>query len=71
MNSTPAMRAALASAVTAAALYYTKPPLFFKPDGAARLPSWTIANKDQREEAVLVPWWLAAVAVGVAVDLFI
>jgi hypothetical protein len=67
---TPAMRAIAAAAVTAAALYAIKPLTFFTELGEARVASWA-ARDDQKESAVLVPWWGVVLAVAVAVDLFL
>lgn len=68
---TPAMRAITAGGATALALFYVKPLTFFTPDGKPRVATWATDRKDQLEEAVLIPWWAAAIAVGIAVDLFI
>ena len=67
---TPAMRAVAAAAITAAALYAIKPLTFFTELGEARVASWA-ARDDQKESAVLVPWWGVVLAVAVAVDLFL
>lgn len=68
---TPAVRGLLATGITALALTYVKPPLFYLPDGTPRIASWATDKPDQKADAVTVPWWLAALAVGVAVDLFV
>jgi len=68
---TPAVRALLAAGATAAALYAVKPVAFFDPAGRPRLAKWAVSRPDQVSEAVAVPWWLAAVGVGLAVDLFV
>lgn len=67
---TPAMRAILASAVTAAALFAIKPISFFDELGRPREARW-LARADRATRAAPVPWWLAVAAVGVAVDLFV
>lgn len=65
------MRGLVAGGATAAALYSVKPLTFFDPLGKPRLARWAVTRDDQIGDSVLVPWWLAAIAVGAAVDLFV
>lgn len=68
---TPGFRALFATAVTWVMLVTVKPAAFFTPSGSPRLARWAVSRPEQLQESVTVPYWAVALAVGVAVDLFI
>ena len=67
---TPLVRALIATGATAAALHVVKPYTFFEENGEPRPWTQSVKRVDQLKRATSVPWWLATLAVGVAVDLF-
>lgn len=68
---TPGFRALLATAVSFVVLRAIKPSVFFTPAGQPRMARWAVSRPEQVQESVAVPYWGLALAIGVAVNLFI
>lgn len=63
LNNDDIFKLLLSISIPTIILYYTKPSMFFLPDGSEKPVSFTAINKD----TTIIPYWLASIFGGIII----